>query len=343
MATISSLPNELLIAIFTYFAADIGAGRVTTTLSLVCKFFHGLIQSHGIDVLYTLLRGMGSMHKFLRFLRNRDVAQRRVYSLLLVVARNVDNNPVSNVAVLSIIQSILSTIDPSSLHTLFIRVSLPSNDETPVLQFSVPLPSLTDLHLSGLVAISHSAHAPHTPNLTRLQLSRLYELPKEHGDDFPRLIHNLAPNLTRLKLTIRTSQLTELRPVTEFLLAVKSYLADPEARRDPARIRRAAHAFPNSLEQIVACLVYDRNQALAAPYLSRLKKASDAIAEASLLRGEIEALVVVLPQDGQQDYVPPRSEVDRGEVVYLEGFVRSWMALNVGQQEPWYTAELTQY
>ncbi|TCD64448.1 hypothetical protein EIP91_004052 [Steccherinum ochraceum] len=326
MATLTSLPNELLILIFSNVADDIRAGNITTTVGSVSKSFRRLIQSCGIDVLYTSLRGVQNMRNFLNLIRDRDFVVRKVYSLLLVVDCNESSDEDASRDI-PLIETILSTINASRLHTLFIHV--PPRSGTPILQFPVPLPSLNELRLSGLVANSPAGHAPYTPNVKRFQLLRLPELREvlEHRR-LPRLVHDVAPNLTQLKFTIRKSQSTHLLDVLLFMTAMMSRIRDSEnctANTHP-------HLFPASLKQIVLTATSSSSTdrlVSALPLFRGVRKVSEQEAEVCRAHGGIPPLVVELLDEGDHDRVSGRYEEAWSEAEYVEGFAGSWMRLNV--------------
>ncbi|TCD61691.1 hypothetical protein EIP91_008042 [Steccherinum ochraceum] len=318
MATLSSLPNELLISIFSYVAADVRQGHITATLSPVCSSFHRLIQSSGLDVMYTYLRGTDKTQKFLDLVRKRDMGLRRVDSLLLVVAGNEDNDTASYALSLSLIEAILSTINTSHLHTLFIHVFPRSNDVL-VLRLPVALPALADLHLSGLIAISPNEGPLCTPNLERVQLLCLHGLPSEHRN-LPRLIHNLAPNITRLNLSVRSAYNLDLPK--DMLVFRRSVMSHGQS---------FPHRFPPSLRQIVASFTCEPRDTRAQSYLTMLAASCTRLNKTSLEPGQMPALVVVQPRKGHPEYVPRRGEEDQGDVAYVDNFVRTWKNVSVLQ------------
>ncbi|TCD61687.1 hypothetical protein EIP91_008038 [Steccherinum ochraceum] len=325
MATISSLPNELLIAIFSYVAPDARAGQITTTVGRVSKLFHNLVQSSGLDVLYASVRGFKRMQKFLTLIKSRNMAQKRVESLLLVVARNDDVDRICGATALSILEAVLSNIDASRLHTLFIHIFTCYG--VPSLHLRVPLPSLTDLHLSGLVAVPPEGHPSPSPNIKHLQLLRLHELFEEE-DAFPRYIHNIAPNILHLKLSVRTLQYRYFESLYDLIPLV---YCDSDALANQGRT-----AFPDSLKQIVACLTYDCNNPIRVPeYPPIFTVLAEKLGLDFRERCEPAPLVVVLPEEGQQDYIPERKEADQGEAEFVGTFVRTWMDMNLGQWTPW--------
>ncbi|TCD64460.1 hypothetical protein EIP91_004064 [Steccherinum ochraceum] len=309
MATILSLPNELLIDIFSYVASDVRKSHVTATLSPVCKIFHRVIQSSGIDVMYTPLRGIDRMQRFLDLVQDRELSQKRVYSLLLVVAGIEDEDTTEDTLALSMFETILSTIDASRLHTLFIYVPF-AKDETPVLQLSVPLHALTDLHLSGLLAVSPAGHPPHTPNLERVQLLRLYRLPPE-AKDFPRFIHNLAPRLTQLKLSMLSPPESLMHRISQF---------DDSVTRNVLHAKALYHKFPTSLRQIVASFTYQRGDAITLMHL---------IFRA---REEAPAVEVTTSREGQLDHIPGSDEEDGVEAARIDGFALEWKSVSSGEE-----------
>ncbi|TCD66159.1 hypothetical protein EIP91_001713 [Steccherinum ochraceum] len=337
MATLSSLPNELLIAIFSYVAADVRHGHITTTLSPVCSSFNRLIQSSGLDVMYTHLRGINETQMFLSLVQSRPMARKAVYSLLLVVVCNEDDDTASNAPTLAAIEAILSTIDTSHLHTLFLYAPFRNGDEAklqilgdeffdvhPPLQLPVPLPALANLHLSGLIAVSPAGQPPYAPNLEQLQLLRLYGLPEPH-DNLPRLLHNLAPNVTQFKLTIRSLHAAYFDQLLDFCETVSAGFLNPDA----VLAENLTHGFPTSLKQIVGCLSYDRGNYAAASTLPLLKRFSDDAARDLHKIGKTAPLTITLPLNGQPDYIPRRGEDDQREVYR---FILTWMSLNIGEE-----------
>ncbi|TCD61690.1 hypothetical protein EIP91_008041 [Steccherinum ochraceum] len=334
LAKLSSLPNELLISIFSYVAADVRQGHITATLSPVCSSFHRLIQSSGLDVMYTFLRGINETRMFLSLVQSRPMAQRRVYSLLLVVERNGHKDTASNAPALSAMEAILSTIDTSHLHTLFLYAPFRNGEEAelqilgderfdvqPPFQLPVPLPALADLHLSGLIAVSPAGNPPYAPNVQRLQLLRLYGLPEPY-DDLPPLLYNLAPNVTRLKLSIRSLHAAYFDQLLDFCETTSTGFRTP----DKVLAENMSHGFPTSLKQIVGCLTYDRGNVVAASTLPLLKRFADDAARDLHKIGEIAPLVVTLPLKGRPDYIPMRGKDDHREVYR---FIFAWMSLNI--------------
>ncbi|TCD66152.1 hypothetical protein EIP91_001706 [Steccherinum ochraceum] len=210
-------------------------------------------------------------------------------------------------------EAILSTINASHLRSLFIHV--PFQNETPILQFPVPLPSLTELRLSRLLAISlvPAGHPPHTSNVKHLYLLRVGQLPEDNKDHrFPRLIHDLAPNVVHLMLSMpsgRRSFQPYFSDINDFMAGPKSH---PQEPNDPTAVHatpgRPARSFPASLVQIV-CSIIDDNSS----------------------RDPEPALPDYIPQDRIHGYVPRRDEEDRVEAEYVEGFARSWMSFNLDE------------
>ncbi|TCD61686.1 hypothetical protein EIP91_008037 [Steccherinum ochraceum] len=316
MAKLPSLPNELLIAIFSYVAANVRAGHITATVGRVSKSFRQLIQSSGIDVLYTSLHGIDRMRTFL--------------NLLAMATKREDDLPGLPLT-LSVMEAILSTINTSRLHTLFIHVPICA-DEIPILHFAVPLHSLTDLRLSGLIAISPPGHPSYTPNVKHVELLHLRRLPDQHTI-LPRLIHNLAPTLTHLKVAIHTFPLDIFTDLLLFRDAVTVQRLGAEYLAFPRDLQDRPHAFPESLREVVVCIQRRPEYPTGLVYL--LKKISDDLGETMREHGEAPAMVVNLPEEGEPDYISEEGEEDQGEALHLDCFVRSWMGLNVGEEVAW--------
>ncbi|TCD66155.1 hypothetical protein EIP91_001709 [Steccherinum ochraceum] len=303
MATLSSLPNELLIAILSEVAGDVSAGHITTTVSRVSKSFHHLIQSTGIDVHYAFLRGIGNMQKFLDVLQLRDMAQRRVHSLLVVVDRDQDiplENATSDEYTLSLLQTILS-------------------NDTPMLHIPISLPALTTLHLSGLITIPPSPTNTFS-SLTDIQLLRLSSLPQKH-QNIPQLLRTLAPNVRQVKLTFYA----EARAMTGWLVLSFMDLLKAFRTRSGSLVKAyptQTHAFPNSLARIVIC--YPTPDAEYQPWFATVWRSFEATVDATahLSDGAVKPAVVVLSA----------SDLGR-EGEERQKFVDDWMRLNVGEVE----------
>ncbi|TCD66140.1 hypothetical protein EIP91_001694 [Steccherinum ochraceum] len=76
-----SLPTELFRPIFYYACTD--DGRIGCAINAVCKLLPSVCLDTGADLQYASICGTDRMKKFLEMLRGRDVAGRRVVSLVL--------------------------------------------------------------------------------------------------------------------------------------------------------------------------------------------------------------------------------------------------------------------
>ncbi|TCD66162.1 hypothetical protein EIP91_001716 [Steccherinum ochraceum] len=340
MPTLSSLPNELLLIIFSDAATNTNAGHITTTVGRACKTFHRLIRSSGIDVMYTSLRGMDHMKAFLDVIQDREIAQKRVHSLLVVVDRDRDTEDSPSDA-LSVLQSIISNISPSHLRTLFIHFPVRPEDATPCLQFSTVMPVLTDLHLSGIFASSSDGLPSRIPNLRHLQLLRIPELSPEHHD-LACYLHAVAPHLTHFKLVSRLPAVDVMSQVSQDIC---NFQMSVFFRRTYARLgldgdlEASTHAFPSSLEHIV--VRFD-----SAPGDMKLVERRMAILLLGSLRDTAEAVkrdsaLTLLPSENVLEYGSDGvGEDGRG---YAAEFVRDWMRVNVGEElADWIQAEVAE-
>ncbi|TCD66154.1 hypothetical protein EIP91_001708 [Steccherinum ochraceum] len=306
MATLSALPTELLLLILSDVAVDAGAGHITTTVGRVCKSLRHLVESSGLDVMYTSLLGTRAMKLFLEFLGHKKIAQTRVLSLLVVVDREHDNG---------------------------------SSGPTTCLELPV-LPALIDLHLSGLIVTSPNR----TPNLKRLQLLRILDLPPEDDDG---LLPVLAPALTHFKLAFRVPSAAVLvkifktfRPYLDMTIA---RILHPNIALDIA----AKHGFPISLRRVVlrfdipADTSEDDDVDLA--YRQEIKAALENVASLiDALVPDFQAIIpyffleiplVVLPSANVGEYEGDGAGEDgRG---YAEEFVKGWVAVNSGKDLTW--------
>ncbi|TCD64450.1 hypothetical protein EIP91_004054 [Steccherinum ochraceum] len=334
MATLSSLPNELLIYIFTLVAVDVHAGHVTTTLSPVSKHFNNLIQSSGVDVIYTPLRSFDKMRRFLGYIEGKDTSQKMVHSLLLVVAGNEHDDTAGPTPALPVIQALLSTIDAdaSRLHTLFIHIPF-CNGEAPILQLPTSLPALTSLHLSGLIATSPPAGQLYTPALTHLQLLRLHKQSIQYAK-FSTLIHNLAPHATHLKLTLFAPQHALLQQLLRFhdtRIRIDT-IEDPEYT--PTSV--STNPFPSSLKQITGSFTCDTADRMSdTHYFSLLWQLCDETLVTLRRLGQKPPLVLMSQLPGDLDHVPGEGGKNGEEEVFLDCFVRTWVAISSGDEVPW--------
>ncbi|TCD66153.1 hypothetical protein EIP91_001707 [Steccherinum ochraceum] len=325
MATLSSLPNELLLSIFAYAAADVSTGTITTTLGRVCWSFYRLIQSSGIDVMHVSLRGFNSMIAFFRLLESRDISRSRVFSLLIVMSRNSTVDTDLEIHAVICIQAILSNIDPSYLETLFIYLPLAnlSTSEATTLQLPVPLPALTDLYLSGLVAISPAGLPPYAPSLQRVQLLRILALPDAHSD-IAGLLHNLAPNILQFKLSIRlpTSAAGMDSLVTHFLQYILANYPKPEDRRHSSTL-------PGSLAQVAVQfdLPEERVPDRCMQWLERLGNVTERLSSGP--RWMIFAMLPHLRTCGVTDRQAGQTCASEEE------FAKVWAALVAGDEIDW--------
>ncbi|TCD66146.1 hypothetical protein EIP91_001700 [Steccherinum ochraceum] len=319
MATFSSLPNELLLLIFSEAAADVSAGPIATTVGLVCKSFHSLVEFHGIDVLYTFLREINSIRTFLDILLAREVAQKQIHSLLMTIGQShegFDENFASCENVIHLMTEILSNIDPSHLHTLFIY--LPScyhnGSESPMLNIPVPLPALTTLHLSNIIP-APPAHPPCLfLKLSHLSLSQLSWSDRE---DIPHVSQVLAPRSTQLKLTFRAPT---GHCIYTLALQLDAYLRmknPQETKKVPNRI--PLHVFPTHLAHITVGFYIPGSTLgrLATP----LKTIKFLVTAAWGTRNSETNPVHILPTVLEEEEGPQE-----------ERFVRDWMKLNVGEE-----------
>ncbi|TCD66141.1 hypothetical protein EIP91_001695 [Steccherinum ochraceum] len=315
MATLTSLPDELLAAIFSDVAADVSAGHITTTVGPVCKLFHNLIQSSGIDVHYVFLLGVDSMRAFLAVILSRKMAQRRVHSLLIVADhdhRHSRENPTSDASLVRTLQAIIVNINPSLLHTLFMYSFSNNQDENLTLHIPISLPALTTLCLSGFVVTSSSPLS----SLQSIQLLRLASLDEEYRN-VPRLVVTLAPHATRLKLTFRTcAGAVATQPVgylNEFLRATllrKTGRTIPQFKNFPQ-----SHAFPDSLTQIV---LHCPNPELEDAHWGLMFTRSLQVVLMRAWRLLAEPLVLLSFTD----------EESEGEKQHVEELVEEWMQMN---------------
>ena len=85
------LPTELLTHIFTYAAANLDTEHITKTIGLASKSFRNIIKASGIDVLYVSIQGTNNINAFFKLLQGREMVQKRVRSLLVVVDEYEDH------------------------------------------------------------------------------------------------------------------------------------------------------------------------------------------------------------------------------------------------------------
>ncbi|TCD61694.1 hypothetical protein EIP91_008045 [Steccherinum ochraceum] len=326
MATLSSLPVELLVTIFSDVAADFNTGHILTTVGRVCKLFHDVVQSSGIDVFRTSLRGIRNMQNFIRALRLRDMAQRRVHSLLVVVDWNSDEllgNAASDTFTLDVLQTILSTIDPSRLHTLFVYFPSSKGDDTPTLQTPVSLPALTNLHLSGLIAIP-SSPATTFPHLKHVQLLRLASLTPDL-QNVPLLVRNLAPNATHVKLSFLSftglTATTPIRYLNDLIATKMAQQMGYELSYD--QDETPSNALPDTLARLVLrCPTYEPEEAnfFNWIYSDALKSVAQRAMDLPLLAQPVVVVSITA------------LNADREEQQRVE-FVKDWMRVNMGEEE----------
>ncbi|TCD66163.1 hypothetical protein EIP91_001717 [Steccherinum ochraceum] len=310
MATLTSLPPELLLDIFSYNAADLSAGHIAITVGCVCKSFHHVVQS--IDLFYVPLRSIGGMQNFLGVLRRRADARKRVRSLLIAACSDSSKEDMtSGIDPTALVEEIISNINPSCLHTLFIYFPS-SNHNVPTLHFPTSLPALTTLHLSGLIATVPSSIRDPFPHLKNVRLLRISELSEDHRN-IPQILHALAPDLTQLQLSLQgaTSAFTS-RLVTQ----VGDFL---NANLNSRPLSLLNHAFPDSLKQIVL----DSNL----PFRGEGFSPALPLLFATL---RLMAAHQKIVQDQESVVLVPFPQVE-GEDREKEELVEEWTRVNVGE------------
>ncbi|TCD66139.1 hypothetical protein EIP91_001693, partial [Steccherinum ochraceum] len=310
-----SLPDELLILVFSNVALDFNSGSITAGVGRVCKLFHHLVDSSGLDVMYTSLRGTRTMETFLGCLEHRVMTRRRVHSLLVVADRSQDDENTTSEA-LRLLQSIISSIDSSCLHTLFAHFPVGSSRPTTCLQLPV-LPALTDLHLSGLALTSRHS----TPNLKRLQLLRILDVPSEY-QDISSFLYTTAPTLTHFKMSLCTSSTPFLLKFTSdlgYYLCVT--LIRVVERETFHRVNEDQHRFPASLESVAVRFdVPPADEALG--YLFTHFAHTSGQSLEVIKRYQEEAPLAVLPSADVRSYESDGAGEDgRG---YAEEFAEDW-------------------
>lgn len=182
------------------------------------------------------------------------------------------------------------------------------------------------MHLSGLIVSAPNQ----TPNLKRLQLIRILDLPSDH-EELPRLVHTIAPNLTHFKIALRL-------PIARILGVVVNDLSDylyTSARRhkviEGAAPAAPGHAFPSSVRRIVVRFDNPSDEAMDALNLMRrtayfLMNELVVTSSETVMAGE-EAPLVVLPSAEEG------AEVDEGQ--FVKELVRDWRSVNIGRDAVW--------
>ncbi|TCD66160.1 hypothetical protein EIP91_001714 [Steccherinum ochraceum] len=323
MATLSSLPNELLILIFTLAAFDVRAGNITNTIGRTCKSFHNVVQASGIDVIFVSLRGIDNMQSFLGLLQARKMNQKKVSSLLVVAEPGLHNDAAHNAHVANVLENILCTISPSHLQTLFVHFPIRSRYPSP-LKFPL-LPALAEVHLFGLVITPAEGEPPHLPNLKRLQLHHSGELPQEF-QSLPRFLWSIAPQLTHVLLAFRVPIGSLMMKIFNDLTTFLIMLGPKSIRDDYIQMQledypnepAPTNPFPASLRHIV--LSFHRWEESRRTSLILIDTLISGIA--TLQKNEEMSLAVL----------PVRED---GEEKELEEFREDWKRVSEGLEASW--------
>ncbi|TCD64452.1 hypothetical protein EIP91_004056 [Steccherinum ochraceum] len=244
MATISSLPNELLEHILQIAATDVSASNTPATVGRTCKTLHNIVQSSGIDVWHTSLRGINAMQSFLGLLESRELSHKKVYSLLVVVDHEQETGRARRQRARKYPLRHRLITSRNSLRLLPRPIPIPRPPESsPPTRARGPTPLRYDL------TAPDDGQPCTAPHLQRLQLGHTHDLPKTFIDDeLPAYLAAVAPQLTHVHLPIPPIVLKLFFDVNRFQFAVTPSL---RAQANITGPPGSAHHFPPTLEQIV--------------------------------------------------------------------------------------------
>ena len=212
MATsFADLPSELLIYILSEACSD--SGLTGCSLNLVSRGIRDLCLYTGVDIQCIALYGYHKMARFTEMLMTRDETARKVKHLFISDLPSQDDVADNLASMLSMgnhespsgrgtLESLLQIIPPHYLQTLTIHIPRgPLSTPTHSI-FSRQFHSLTELSLhAGLTRQFFEDFLP-IPSLERLNIATYTVLP----DDIGAAVTRIAPNLTHLRISLRTSR-----------------------------------------------------------------------------------------------------------------------------------------
>ncbi|TCD64461.1 hypothetical protein EIP91_004065 [Steccherinum ochraceum] len=208
---LSSLPVELLIAIFSLACTD--HGRTGCALNVTSKAFRDICLNSSVDLQCVAVLGGDKFQRFTDTLNLRE--HRRVTSLLL--SDESEYYPVIS-DIWRLIFTILHAISPRDLRILHVSLDIPEHHKlrTPLENSSfawlpISFPSLVDLQLPCHV-YHPSFPSTHTAVSPALQSLRIKAIPQGLGA----MLEREFPNLTDLTIDIPVAPYTSTIPVNLF-------------------------------------------------------------------------------------------------------------------------------
>ncbi|TCD64457.1 hypothetical protein EIP91_004061 [Steccherinum ochraceum] len=178
--TLSVLPPELLIPIFTYASTD--GGPTARALQLTCRAFHALLVATSINIQFAAVCGVRRLKGFLEAVKGREEGTRRgVESLFLAFEDGVERTGVEEsvgyaAESYALMLSILQTIHAPHLRILYLTYSPSTPTPFPILP--TLFPSLTNLHINGPLTPSSFTSSVPAPLLKHVHIHRYAEFPR---------------------------------------------------------------------------------------------------------------------------------------------------------------------